>query len=415
MAQLSFSLGDNIGEILLDIAQNKIKKGDFEGAIKTYTDSFEGFTRDYALKVLKNEAVIVVVDNGTGIDLVDDEDSIKENAELIVDWNNTIKKMLEDLNESCLFISSIRNKVSIDLNDYCLYEVISSPGDTYMDPVYTLVARYIGGEKLDLPKFPVLGHLISKGDDHFYSKNVDEEMTALEKKAYAVLKYVDCIKYMHRDFMTLNNLYNSLLDNGFIQRVPMFEDVMENVLDNYLIPFCDTEKGYHHPMCDEEIIKLKESMYDDISKTSIGKEYIENGIITKNILDGYDAGFLSPDGTFYGMNGDKNELLHVQLIDMLCEKLIKKGDSNLDMEYELMKKGFMKIHHDNIYGFYGPKDDKEMLYCPAEKQIELICQYANKFYGGKINTSSTPFESNMISTSALKQMDEAALHNTFKI
>ena len=415
MAQLGFSLGDNIGEILLDIAQNKIKKGDFEGAIKTYTDSFEGFTRDYALKVLKNEAVIVVADNGAGIELVSDEDSIKENTELIVDWNHTIKKMMEDLNESCLFIDSIRNKASIDLNDYCLYEMISSRGDTYMDPVNTLVARYISGEKLDLPKFPVLSHLISKGDDCFYNKNVDEEMTAREKKAYTILKYVDCIKYMHRDFMTLNNIYNSLLDNEFIQRAPKFEDAIENVLCNYLMPFCNTDKGYHHPMCDEEITKLKESMYDDIHKTSVGKEYIENGIIAKNILDGYDAGYLSPDGTFYGMSGDMNELLHVQLIDMLCEKLVKKGGSILDAEYELMKKGYMKIHHDNIYGFYGLKDDKEMLYCPTEKQIELICQYANKFYGGKINTASSPIESNLISTSALKQMDEESLHNAFRI
>ena len=415
MVQLGFSLGDNIGEILLDIAQNKIKKGDFEGAIKTYTDSFEGFTRDYALKVLKNEVVIVVTDNGAGIELVSDEDSIKENAELIVDWNHTIKKMLEDLKESCLFINSIRNKVFIDLNDYCLYEMVSSLGDTYMDPVNTLVARYISGEKLDLPKFPVLGHLISKGDDYFYNKNVDDEMTAREKKAYAVLKYVDCIKHMHHDFMNLNNLYNSLLDNGFIQRVPMFEDTVENILYNYLIPFCNTDKGYHHPMCDEKIIKLKESMYDDISKTAIGKEYIKNGIIAKNILDGYDAGFLSPDGTFYGMNGDTNELLHVQMIDMLSEKLIRSKDNHLDKEYVLMKKGYMKIHHNNIYGFYGPKDDKEMLYCPTEKQIELICQYANKFYGGKIDTASTPIESYMISTSALKQMDETALHKAFKL
>ncbi len=415
MARLGFSLGDNIGEILLDIAQNKIKKGDFEGAIRTYTDSFEGFTRDYALKVLKNEVVIVVTDNGANVTLTSDEDSIKENADLIVDWNYTIKKMLEDLNESGLFINNIRNKVHIDLNNYCLYEIVSSLGDEYLDPVYTLVARYIGGEKLNLPKFPVLSHLISKGDDYFYSKNVDEEMTAREKKAYAILKYVDCIKYMHRDFVTLNNMYNSLLNNGFIQRVPMFEDTMENVLCNYLVPFCDTEKGYNHPMCDEKIIKLKESMYDDISKTPIGKEYIENGIVAKNILDGYDAGFLSPDGTFYGMNGDKNELLHVQLIDMLSEKLIKKSDSHFDTEYEVMKKGYMKIHDNNIYGFYGLKNDKEMLYCPTEKQIDLICQYANKFYDGKIDTASTPIDSNMISTSALKQMDEAALHKVFSL
>ena len=421
MAKLCFSLGDNIGEILLDIAQYKIKKGDFEGAIKTYTDSFEGFTRNYALKVLKNEAVIVVTDNGAGIDLVDDEDSIKENAELIVDWNHTIKKTLGDLNESCLFISSIRNKVSIDLNDYCLYEMISSLGDDkYLDPVYTLVARYISGEKLNLPRFPVLGHLISKGDEYFFSEYVDEEISAKEKRAYAILKYVDCIKYMHRDFMVLNSMYNSLLNNGFIQHAPMFEDTIENVLCNYLIPFCNTEKGYHHPMCDEKIIKLKESMYDDISKTSIGKEYIENGIIAKNILDGYDAGYLAPDGTFYGLRGEDNELLHVQLSDMLVEKKFKefKQGYSLDIEFALMQEGYMKIHHDRVFGMFAFKREEVgkdcKLWCPTEAQLQAIYDYANKFYGGQINTDST-FGTNLVSVSALRQMDEIALRNTFEI
>lgn len=421
MAKLSFSLGDNIGEILLDIAQNKIKKGDFEGAIKTYTDSFEGFTYDYALKVLKNEVVIIVTDNGARISLSDDEDNIKENTKLIVDWDHIIKKTLKDLNESCLFINSIRNKVSIDLNDYCLYEMINSLEDgEHLDPVYTLVARYIGGEKLDLPKFPVLGHLISNGDDYFFSEDVNKEMSAKEKKAYAILKYVDCIKYIHCDFMFLNNMYNSLLDNGFIQHVPMFEDIIENVLCNYLIPFCNTEEGYHHPMCDEKIIKLKESMYDDISKTSIGKEYIENGIIAKNILDGYDAGYLAPDGTFYGLRGEDRELLHVQLGDMLVEKKFKefKQNGSFDIEYALMKEGYMKIHHDRVFGMFAFKREEvgkdRKLWCPTETQLQAIYNYANKFYGGRINTDST-FGINIVSVSALRQMDEIALHNTFKI
>lgn len=33
MAQLQFTLGENINEILLDIAQNKMKTGDFNGAL----------------------------------------------------------------------------------------------------------------------------------------------------------------------------------------------------------------------------------------------------------------------------------------------------------------------------------------------------------------------------------------------
>ena len=58
--KLTMKIGSGLGEILLDIAQNHISRGDCEKAITTYTDSLHGFTEEYALMCLKNKAVLVV-------------------------------------------------------------------------------------------------------------------------------------------------------------------------------------------------------------------------------------------------------------------------------------------------------------------------------------------------------------------
>lgn len=77
MAKLGFTLGENIGEILLDIAQNKIAEGKGDEALKDFELNFEGFTRDYALQVLKNQ--VVIKSKGTGITLSDDKADIEKN------------------------------------------------------------------------------------------------------------------------------------------------------------------------------------------------------------------------------------------------------------------------------------------------------------------------------------------------
>ena len=70
---LSMRLGENLGEILLEIAQEHIRKGEPEKAIETYTKSLHGFTEEYALMLLKNKAVLKTDPNGIDMDFKDDD------------------------------------------------------------------------------------------------------------------------------------------------------------------------------------------------------------------------------------------------------------------------------------------------------------------------------------------------------
>lgn len=405
---MHFRLGENFGQILLEIAQDKIQECQFEEAINVYVENIPGFTKDYVLSLLKNESVIVVSDDGETIRLTDDEQLLEENKDNIVNWEHIIKILISDIKEACKTIFTLKSKSTVNLNDYCIYRIIPNliNNESEFNGIYTLAARYISGEKLDVGKFPMFYRFIEKGDDEYNSLSKEE------KNIYNLIKYISCIKYLYKDVVKLDKLYNFLYENNILNRVPKIEDVFENALHNCLLPFCDENVGYHHPLCDEKILSLKQEIYEQISDTKFGKEYIDNGIISKNMLDGYDAGFISPDGTFYGLDGSTSELLHMQLVGMLTEKLYPDyALSALDAEYTLMKHGFIKIHNNNVYGYFAlnreEEQEKGYLFSPTEKQIEMIYQYANLYYHGKINTGANGDKE--ISVTSLKQMDELAL------
>lgn len=417
MSQLQFTLGENINEILLDIAQNKMKKGDFEGALQVYTQSFEGFPKHLAIGILQGKYAIRIIDGGRSIDVTDDAEVVEESKTHLQDWSTVINPSIKQIKEYCKYITWLKSKVTIDLNDYCLTRYMTNPSNNKdeLSPLCTLTARYLADHHIEgnynLPNFQ---RMVNLGDENI------EELNSDERKYYCIVRYVRVIKNMHNELINLSKLYKGLSEWKMIEEVPFLADLFEKCLHNYLSDFYDTEKGYHHMACDEEVIKMKEQMYDEMNTTEFGKEFFKNGILSKNILDGYDAGYLAPDGTFYGLRGEDRELLHVQLGDMLVEKMFPQfGEGNsFDIEYSLMQEGYMKIHRDRVFGTFAfrredvGKDRK--LWCPTEAQLQAIYDYTNKFYGGQINTDST-FGYNMVSVSALRQMDEIALRNTFQI
>jgi len=406
---LHFRLGENIGEILLGIAQDNIENCQFEKAISTYVDSFQGFSKEYAMDIIKGKLALTTTEDGMSVIISDDPKYINDVKDHLYDWTRIVNNLVEDVETAKKRIIEIKNsammQTSADVNNYDL-----SVQEKVHSGLNNIVARYIAGDDISVGKFPIFYRMLDRGD---YDIN---SLDRIEKIYYYIVHYVDAIKYLHKDIVKLDKLYNFLLENEFIERVPFIEHIFERICDAIFREFCDTTTGYNHPLCDDKIFELKDTIFNDIKNTKYGNEYFENGIVRKNILDGYDAGYLAPDGTFYGLNGSDQELLHVQLSDMLTETVYAELNTanSFDKEYELMNRGFMKIHHDTVYGHYAfDKSDKTArLYCPTKTQIDLIYKYANKFYGGKINTNSTGYDE--VSVSALRQMDEIALRNVWR-
>lgn len=406
---LHFRLGENIGMIMLDIAQNNITSGNFDKAISTYTDAFHGFTKEHAMMLLKGKCVLVPTEDGCSVNLTNDPEEMEKQAMYLTDWWHEVKKLVESLDALRSGANELNNKVRkfyIDLNDVNLTMLAETEALAFY------VERYIAGENLVKGKHNVFHNMLDNGDFDF------ESLTTEKKILYCVVRYFDCIKYMHKDFVTLARLYDFLRENEMVEHYPLIEHTFERTLENYLEGFLDKSNSYHGSLCNDKLNALKDEMMQQVMSTKWGKEYFENGIIAKDMLDKYDAGYLAPDGRYYALLGETRNLLHVQLSDMLCKKLYPELRKNptLDKEYELMKMGFMKVHHDNIYGYfaYNKKEAEEggRAYCPTEVQVNAIYEYAKKYYGGMINVDGTG--RHMVSVSAIRQMDEIALRELFR-
>lgn len=117
------------------------------------------------------------------------------------------------------------------------------------------------------------------------------------------------------------------------------------------------------------------------------EEYHKTELKPVEITEGYDAGWLSPDGDFYGLNGSVGNMLHLNIaVRLLASKKIPvKEMRNPDRWLE--ENGWVKIHHDWILfsgSFYG----KTL----TEIQIDKLYHYGNVCHKGVLllGTSQEP-------------------------
>lgn len=127
----------------------------------------------------------------------------------------------------------------------------------------------------------------------------------------------------------------------------------------------------------------------------------------------YDAYWITPDGLIYGMTGESNNMLHIQIANLLVnDKVIEYNGNLCDIDAYLEECGWCKIHHNNIY--FCPyvvyrKDSKIILYL-TDKQVNIIVKYLNKFYN---RIGRFGFNNIELNTYQFNSMDKFARNKLF--
>jgi len=437
---LHMKVGPLIGEHLLEIAQTHISKGNIEYAMSVYPQAF-GMTKEHALMILKNQAVVVTDEDGEGVSLRDDENLRVENAHNIFDWQLIIDNRITDLYNTIQTIHKTANDFMKvyrgNIEDYSIMEMMLryfTHDELSTIGIHNIAARIIGSPNCKI---------CDKGNSNPTSvweklegkmENYDNpDVTKYEKVLYYTVKYNKLIRLLHKEYLKFENTYIFLLENGFINKPSRIEHAIEMAVE-ILWKFSDTSTGYCHPLCNTGLYEYKKKLFDDIFNTKFGRELINNGILKKDIMDGYDAGWLSPDGEFYGGDGDTSAMIHMDLAEQIFNaphnkyaiQMIKDGVSIMDInspEQWLTSHGWIKIHYNDCYGsFIGrrdevPTNDYPYPYCPTEIQIKMICDYIDKYYNGKFYTEANAMgrirHTEPFTTYKVRQMDEFKLHEIF--
>lgn len=119
---------------------------------------------------------------------------------------------------------------------------------------------------------------------------------------------------------------------------------------------------------------------------------IQNGIKPVDITIGYNAGWLAPNGDFYGLNGDIANMLHIQIANaLLGAGIIPQNEKSMNNpDGWLSKNGWIKIHGNHIlYDGYMQSNYGMPLIPITEIQRESIIRYGQICHRGMLRFGLT--------------------------
>lgn len=344
---LHFRVGADMGIILMNIAhEHLVYENDFNKAVRTYTESFGGeCPEDLVMQLLTGDMIILV-------DEVDQMFQVVPRGEFPhldhlypkLDVMEYSEKIQNEINDRCADLKDGLNQLvrKFDGNHYQTFNFTSDA-----------VMRYIYGNDEDM---------IAEIHD-YYEFN---QWQMLIKLAYEFietsLKKADVIRRLSKaigvdveiDTYRLTEIMTALQKIAELDFEPMNDDVQS---------------------------------YIEASKEIA--ETIEKGIEPVDIMNNYTAGWLSPEGDYYALNGEIANMLHIQIADALQEKGIiplhevETDGVEINPDSWLEQHGWVKIHGNNVQ-FGGCLNSKIGLQNVNMTQVQkdLIHKYIQICHGG---------------------------------
>lgn len=245
------------------------------------------------------------------------------------------------------------------------------------------------------------------------------------------LKYIEkeCNEWKYSTNNIINNYkhtiyfnsYDYLLDSKYKEELQEIENSFNNTLkeiDNLISEIKKVKRIFYELNLYEKFdIQFEFSYYINLLKKVksciLNKEndantlldtYIQNELKLKQIekifptRQFHDAGYIAPNGDYYGLDGEVSNLLHIKLADLFIKNNII--DNVKDPDNFLEKEGWIKQHDNKIYCFYMygyynhyiTKKQKETIY-------NILKQNYNSIF---LNTLNEEF---IISIETFKNMD----------
>lgn len=391
MKKLHFSLGEDAGKRLMEIAQEHlIYNLDPNKAMRTITESLIGCSTELALKILTGNLVLIVDSDGQTIHGEQRNETHSDFPYLnIAEWHENehskigddgrmIYRMLERL-EMDLACHSTNFDFSITV-DYKAIVKYAESGD-----LQDLMAQI--EDRID--NSPIVGQTkdgISIARNYLIKTYKTWGVMEWLEKMYPDIYKAQYLEMGHHDVVSMINYKLTNLINSNI-------DELRNQIDS------EFESLNNHIAAIQEIDRV-----------------IEVGIEPVNIKDNYSAGWLAPNGDYYALNGEVSNLLHIQISDAL----VKKGVIPTSIEGEkvnpdrwLEENGWVKIHGDWIlYDGYSLGVLGLPIKHLTEEQKKSIYEYGQLCCSGKLYLG---YNKQFVSAARFNMTDKFMLHKYFEL
>ena len=353
-----FRIGNRFGILLTEIAQEHLtERNNPIQALKTITDSLHGCPTDLAIQILKGEVVLVV----------DEEEQ------------NVIPT---------LRIPELHDKIFPKVDVFYWIEKRTANIEQYGNDLIT--------------GFKVLQSEVRKNRRFSFDFEYDQIFKFIAGKDDAVLEAL-------RDDREINNI-TTLFESA--KRFIETSMQIQNTIDWMLQTFDEFKDGptflKYKGMKDDCSSILTDVMY--VMKETVNLEFsldvvednkvqsyidaareiyqiVSKGIEPVDIMDNWSAGWLSPEGLYYALNGEIANMLHIQIADALQEKgfIPEKDEFNsiINASAWLEQAGWVKIHGNAVHfaGCLNNRINKKNVDL-TKTQIDLIYEYISKCHNG---------------------------------
>lgn len=347
MAEVNFTIGDGFGKMLYNVAVEKVLEGmNPEAGIKTITDGLIGCPANYAISILKGD-IFLDVENENVI-LIDNYDELS---------HPYTPRSID------AFVKSKSDYYMQQIEDW--KNVLASFSESFTrDSVFLM-------EKMSASK--IFQYFMGEAEIEELFENADDNVIVNTK--YIAQGVQNCLKLV-MDWVTYLRKVHKMLDvdttyhiNTIETQAASLQRCINQIYEMRLRPLERT---------DSDLVTRF------LERTHQIDEVLSTGIKPVNIEDKYDACWIAPDGTTYGLNGEYANMLHITIADALIDAGIVSYESDEEKygsHFLLEKCGFVKVHHDNV--LFSGYDDSIRKSMTAE-QVKQLIKYGNNCYGGKL-------------------------------
>ena len=373
MAEVNFTIGDGFGKMLYNVAVEKVLEGmNPEAGIKTITDGLIGCPANYAISVLKGD-IFLDVENENVI-LIDNYDELS---------HPYTPRSID------AFVKSKSDYYMQQIEDW--KPVLAAFRESFTrDNVFLM-------EKMSASK--IFQYFMGEAEIEELFENADDNVIVNTK--YIAQGVQNCLKLV-MDWVTYLRKVHKMLDvdttyhiNAIETQAASLQRCINQIYEMCLRPLERTDSDL--------VTRFLDSTHQI-------DEALSTGIKPVNIEDKYDACWIAPDGTTYGLNGEYANMLHITIADALIDAGIVSYESDEEKygsHFLLEKRGFVKVHHDNV--LFSGYDDSIRKSMTAE-QVKQLIKYGNNCYGGKLFFD---YDKKFCSTAKLSSMEPLMYRKLF--
>lgn len=382
---LHMTIGDEMGLRIMEIAMEHTQYNfNPEKGLKVILDSLIGCPREIALKILTGDMVLPVDVESQQVICCDREDYHEPLFPKFNPREWADKKLSEIIN----YINKPKGaNYNFDLFDW----------------INQITAKYNETNRIsiDFTKGALVNFSITEDE-----KYLIDELKHSDEYNELTYPFIIMSKFLIKSFEIVRTI--EILEKWYPNE---FEGFKLNVRD-----LIDLKTALDHAIRIIDVTKYKSEIKivdEYLSATKEIDEVIKEGIKPVKILDGYNAGWLSPKGVYYALNGQIANMLHNQIADALYEAKIipNNDDSKSNPDGWLERHGWVKIHNNWIlYDGYNNHRLSKKDISLTKAQIKSIYEYGSLVHGGALKFGYTM---TIITTARFQMMSDDDFRKLF--